>query len=43
VKFPNNNAINFEGRFGLTAATGGAVQFTEIAAVRVESPAVDPQ
>jgi hypothetical protein len=43
VKFPNNKAINFEGRFGLTAATGGAVQFAEIAAVRVESPMVDPQ
>src|SRR5262249_16185229 len=43
VKFPNNNAIKFEGRFGLTAATGGAFQHTEIAAVQVESPMVDPQ
>jgi hypothetical protein len=43
VKFPNSNAINFQGRFGMTAATGGAVQFTEIAAARVESPMVDPQ
>jgi hypothetical protein len=37
------NGINFEGRFGLSAATGGAFQFTEIARVQVDSPMIDPQ
>jgi hypothetical protein len=36
-------AIDFEGRFGLHAATGGAYQHTDIAAVRIDSPMIDPQ
>jgi hypothetical protein len=43
VKFPNNKHISFEGRFGAAAATGGAVQHADIAAIRVEVPAVEPQ
>jgi hypothetical protein len=38
VKLPDNEAINFEGRFGLTASTGGAFQHTEIYRARVDSP-----
>jgi hypothetical protein len=40
---PALKAIDFEGRFGLSAATGGLVQHTDVAAVRIESPMVDPQ
>jgi hypothetical protein len=40
---PALKAIDFEGRFGLHAATGGAFQITEVAAVRIESPIVEPQ
>src|SRR5262249_13767134 len=36
-------AINFEGRFGLAAATGGAVQFVEVSQVDIESPMIEPQ
>jgi hypothetical protein len=42
VKFPDNKAIDFEGRWGLTAATGSAFQTVEVAAARVESPMVEP-
>jgi hypothetical protein len=35
--------LNFEGRFGLTAATGGAVQAVEIFYTRIEVPMVEPQ
>jgi hypothetical protein len=38
VKFPDNKAIEFEGRFGLSASTGGAFQHTEIYRARVDSP-----
>lgn len=41
VKFLKN-PIDFAGRFGLTAATGGAMEHTEIAAVRVDSPMIAP-
>jgi Bacterial lectin len=40
---PALKAIGFEGHFGLSAATGGAFQTTEIAAVRVDSPVIEPQ
>jgi hypothetical protein len=40
---PALKAIDYEGRFGLHAATGGAFQITEVAAVRIESPIVEPQ
>jgi uncharacterized protein YkwD len=43
VRFPNTQHLGFEGRFGLSAATGGAVQHTDVAACRVVSPAVGPQ
>jgi len=44
VKFPDNKAIQFEGRFGLTASTGGAFQHTEIYRVRIHSPVLaEPQ
>jgi len=33
---------NFEGRWGMSAATGGAVQHTEIARARIDSPMIDP-
>jgi hypothetical protein len=36
-------AIDFEGRFGMTAATGGAYIHSDIAAVRIDSPMIDPQ
>jgi hypothetical protein len=36
-------AIDFEGRFGMSAATGGAYIHTDIATVRVDSPMIDPQ
>lgn len=35
--------LDFTGRWGLAAATGGAVQHTDIARARVEVPMVDPQ
>jgi hypothetical protein len=34
--------IDYEGRFGLTAATGWAVQTVEVARARVESPMIEP-
>jgi hypothetical protein len=40
---PALKAIGFEGHFGLSAATGGAFQTTEIATVRVDSPMIEPQ
>jgi hypothetical protein len=43
VRFPSTRHLGFEGRFGLSAATGAAVQHTEVAAARVISPAVGPQ
>jgi hypothetical protein len=42
VRFPRS-PIDFEGRFGFTAATGGAVQHTEVAAVRIESLTPQPR
>jgi hypothetical protein len=36
------NPIDFAGRFGLTAATGGTVQTVEVARVHVESPMIEP-
>jgi Bacterial lectin len=36
------NPIDFEGRFGLTAATGGAVEHVDVARVRVEAPMIPP-
>lgn len=41
VKFPKN-PIDFEGRWGFTAATGGAVQSTDIKYARIDSPMIDP-
>jgi hypothetical protein len=44
VKFPDNKAINFEGRFGMAASTGGAFQHTEIYRVSIHSPVLaEPQ
>jgi uncharacterized protein YkwD len=43
VRFPNTGHLGFEGRFGISAATGAAVQHTEIASCRVVSPAVAAQ
>jgi hypothetical protein len=43
VKFPDGKATDFEGRWGLTAATGGAFQTVEVARARVESPMVEAQ
>lgn len=43
VKFPDNKAIDFEGRWGLTSATGSAFQTVEVARARVETPMVEPQ
>jgi len=42
VKFPDGKAIDFEGRWGLTAATGGGFQTVEVARARVESPMIEP-
>lgn len=42
VKFPNASAIDFAGRWGLTAATGGAVQHVEILTARIDAPMIDP-
>jgi hypothetical protein len=46
VQFPDNDAvknlIGFEGRFGMTAATGGATQITEVAAIRIDAPMIAP-
>jgi len=33
---------DFEGRWGMSAATGGAVQFTEVARARIDSPMIEP-
>jgi hypothetical protein len=41
VKFPSS-PINFEGRWGLTGATGGATQYTEVTRARIDSPMVEP-
>jgi hypothetical protein len=43
VKFPDNKAIDFEGRWGLTAGTGAGFETVEVAKARVETPMVDPQ
>jgi hypothetical protein len=40
---PALKAIGFSGHWGLTAATGGAFQITEIAAARIDSPMIEPQ
>jgi hypothetical protein len=46
VVFPDNDAvknlINFEGRWGMAAATGGATQITEVSAIRIDSPMIAP-
>jgi hypothetical protein len=34
--------LDFEGRWGVTATTGGAVQITEVFAARIEAPMVAP-
>jgi hypothetical protein len=34
--------LDFEGRWGLAAATGGAVQYTDIFRARVDVPMIDP-
>lgn len=34
--------LDFEGRWGITAATGGAVQFSEVLAARIDVPMIDP-
>jgi len=39
---PALKAIGFQGHWGLTAATGGAFQTTEIAAARIDSPVIEP-
>lgn len=41
VKFPSN-PIDFEGRWGLTAATGGAAQYSEVTHARIDSPMIEP-
>jgi hypothetical protein len=41
AKFPKS-PIDFEGRWGLTAGTGSAVQTVDVATVRVESPMIEP-
>jgi hypothetical protein len=41
VKFPSS-PINFEGRWGLTAATGGATQYSEVLRARIDSPMIEP-
>jgi hypothetical protein len=41
VKFPSS-PINFQGRWGLTAATGGATQYTEVTRARIDSPMIEP-
>jgi hypothetical protein len=43
VKFPDNKAIDFEGRWGLTAGTGAGFETVEVAKGRVETPMVEPQ
>lgn len=35
--------LDFEGRWGMAAATGGAVQYVDISRARIESPMVDAQ
>jgi hypothetical protein len=34
--------LNFDGRWGITAATGGAVQHTEVLSARIDVPMIDP-
>jgi len=41
VKFPSS-PIGFEGRWGLTGATGGATQYTEVTRARIDSPMIEP-
>lgn len=41
TKFPSS-PINFQGRWGLTGATGGATQFTEVTHARIDSPMIEP-
>lgn len=43
VKFPDTKAIDFAGRWGITAGTGGGFQTVEVAKARVETPMVEPQ
>jgi hypothetical protein len=43
VKFPDNKAIDFEGRWGLTAGTGAGFETVEVAKARVETPMVESQ
>jgi hypothetical protein len=40
---PSLGAINFEGRFGLSAATGGADIGVLVAHARIDSPVIEPQ
>lgn len=42
VKFPTTGAIDFEGRWGFSAATGGAVQHSEVLTARIDVPMIDP-
>jgi len=46
TKFPDadpvKNLIDFEGRWGITAATGGLVFITDVVRARVDAPAVAP-
>jgi len=41
AKFPMS-PINFTGRWGFAAATGGAVQHSEVLNARIDSPMIDP-
>jgi hypothetical protein len=34
--------LNFSGRWGISGATGGAVQFTEVRRARIDVPMIDP-
>jgi hypothetical protein len=34
--------LDFEGRWGLTAATGGAVQWTDVLNARIDVPMIEP-
>lgn len=42
VKMAWNPLDRFDGRWGLSASTGAAVQTVEVARARIESPAIDP-
>jgi hypothetical protein len=41
VKFARS-PIDFAGRFGLTATTGGYMQHVDVAAVRIDAPMIAP-